>query len=366
MKPKKTKIVATISDQNCSIPFIQSLFEAGMNVARINSAHLTLQDAGQIVANIRAVSDTIAILIDTKGPEIRLTSTVDNQGIEVKTGDSLLFGGNPEQLSSGNTLYANDSHFVNSVPIGASILIDDGDIALTVAEKKEGFLHCIARNNGIIYGRKSINVPNVPIQLPSVSEKDKQFLRWAMDEDLDFVAHSFVRNRQDIQEVQSILDTRNNHMKIIAKIENQQGVDNLDEILDLAYGVMVARGDLGVEIEAEKIPVIQRKIIHTCRIRRKPVIIATQMLHSMIEHPRPTRAEVSDVANAIYQHSDAIMLSGETAKGKYPVEAVETMTRIALEIESYLAPTLDIALSHVTEPIAAVLAKSVVDASTRL
>ncbi|MCL2502806.1 MAG: pyruvate kinase, partial [Bacteroidales bacterium] len=225
MKPKKTKIVATISGKNCAIPFIRSLFEAGMNIVRINSAHLTPQEASQIVANVRAVSDTIAILIDTKGPEIRLTSTIDNHGIEIKTDDKLLFGGNPDQLSSRHTLFANDLHFVDNVPTGASILIDDGDIALTVTEKKEGFLHCTACNNGVIFGRKSINVPNVPTKLPSVSEKDKQFLHWAMDEDIDFVAHSFVRNRQDIQEVQAILNTRNNHMKIIAKIENQQGVD---------------------------------------------------------------------------------------------------------------------------------------------
>ena len=215
-------------------------------------------------------------------------------------------------------------------------------------------------------GKKSINVPGVHISLPALTEKDRIFLDWAIDADIDFIAHSFVRNKEDLMEIQEILDRKESHLKIISKIENQQGIDNLDEILSHCYGVMIARGDLGVEIAAEKIPLIQKKLIQRCRARKKPVIVATQMLHSMIENPRPTRAEVSDVANAILQSTDAIMLSGETASGKYPVEAVETMNRIAIETEESILTPPDLDLENVTKPIAGVLARSLVAATLKL
>ena len=192
------------------------------------------------------------------------------------------------------------------------------------------------------------------------------FVDWAIDADIDFIAHSFVRNKEDLIEIQEILDSRASHLKIISKIENQQGIDNLDEILSHCYGVMIARGDLGVEIAAERIPLIQKKLIQRCRERKKPVIVATQMLHSMIENPRPTRAEVSDVANAILQSTDAIMLSGETASGKYPVEAVRTMSRIAIETEESITTPPDLDLQNVTRPIAGVLARSLVGATLKL
>ena len=218
----------------------------------------------------------------------------------------------------------------------------------------------------MIKGKKSINVPGVHITLPALTEKDREFLEWAIDADIDFIAHSFVRNKEDLLEIQEVLDRRKSHLKIISKIENQQGIDNLDEILSHCYGVMIARGDLGVEIAAEKIPLIQKRIIQRCRVRKKPVIVATQMLHSMIENPRPTRAEVSDVANAILQCTDAIMLSGETASGKYPQEAVRTMSRIAIETEESLQTPPALSFENVTKPIAAVLAKSIVEAALSL
>ena len=192
------------------------------------------------------------------------------------------------------------------------------------------------------------------------------FVKWAVDADIDFIAHSFVRTKQDLIEIQEILDGYKSHLKIISKIENQQGIDNLDEILAHCYGVMIARGDLGVEIPAEKIPMIQKKIVQRCRARKKPVIVATQMLHSMIENPRPTRAEVTDVANAIFQSTDAIMLSGETASGRYPVEAVKTMSAIALEAEESIDTNLEVSLEEVTKPIAAVLARSLVKATQEI
>lgn len=366
MIEKKTKIVCTISDRNCSPEFLESLYKEGMNVVRINSAHTTPESSLEIVKNVRKVSDKIAILIDTKGPEIRLTEMFPPEGFLVKKGDTVYFADDAKGISGNHLLYTNYENFTNDVPVGSSILIDDGEIKLSVVEKSKGKLCCNVENDGVIKGRKSLNVPNVSIKLESVTAKDRDFILWAIENDLDFVAHSFVRNSADLKEVNNILKEHDSHLKIIAKIENREGVDNIDEILDNCYGVMVARGDLGVEIEAEKIPVIQRNIIKKCHARKKPVIIATQMLHTMIDNPRPTRAEVSDVANAIFQSTDAIMLSGETANGKYPVESVRTMSDIALEIEQNIRPYVELKIKDVTWPTAEVLARTMVYSTCHL
>ena len=366
MKEKKTKIICTVSDRNCSVEFIENLYKEGMNVVRINSAHTTLESSLPIVENTRAVSDKIAILIDTKGPEIRITHMGAENGFIVKEGDEVIFEDNPLGVSGNALLYTNYNHFVAEIPVGAKILIDDGEISLSVIKKTDKRLYCKADNDGIIKGRKSINIPHVSVNLPSISDRDREYILWAINNNLDFVAHSFVRNKQDLIEIQKILDEHNSHLKIIAKIENQEGVDNIDEILSHCYGVMVARGDLGVEIEYQKIPVIQRQITKKCQERKKPVIIATQMLHSMIENPRPTRAEVTDVANAIYQGTDAIMLSGETANGKYAQEAVRTMSNIAKETEKELKSNFNLELKDVTHPVAAVLSCQLVSATRKL
>lgn len=366
MHRKKTKIICTISDKRCDTGFIASLFYSGMNVVRINTAHTTPESALEIVKNVRSVSDEIAIMIDTKGPEIRLTAIENGESISVSPGDTICFGNETNTQSSAKILQTNYQSFVTEVPPGVDILLDDGEISLTVVRREEDRLVCRVNNPGIIKGKKSINIPNVPIKLPPVSEKDKEFIIWAIRNDIDFIAHSFVRDRKDLAAVQSILDQHNSPVKIIAKIENQEGVNNIDEILNHCYGIMVARGDLGVEIEYQKIPAIQRNIIEKCHRRKKPVIIATQMLHTMIEHPRPTRAEVTDVANAIFQSTDAIMLSGETAAGRYPVEAVCTMAKIAIETEKSHQPFYNIDLEGVTAPVAAVLARSMVQATSRL
>ncbi len=359
---KKTKIICTISDLRCDEDFIKELYENGMNVVRINSAHASTEGAQMIVDNVRKVSDKIAILVDTKGPEIRLTAMDGAVGFAVRSGDMVEIRNGNENCRSG-LLYTNCPSFVNDVPLGAEILIDDGSIKLEVVEKDECRLMCRVNNSGLIKGKKSINVPGVHISLPSLTEKDRAFVRWAIEADIDFIAHSFVRSKEDLIEIREILEEAGSHLKIISKIENQQGIDNLDDILSYCYGVMIARGDLGVEIPAEKIPMIQKKIVQKCRARKKPVIVATQMLHSMIENPRPTRAEVTDVANAIFQSTDAIMLSGETASGLYPVEAVRTMCAIAVEAEETIDTTLDLNLEKVTKPIAAVLARSLVAAT---
>jgi len=359
---KKTKIICTISDLRCDEDFIKELYENGMNVVRINSAHASTEGAQMIVDKVRKVSDKIAILVDTKGPEIRLTAMDGAVGFAVRSGDMVEIRNGNENCRSG-LLYTNCPSFVKDVPVGAEILIDDGSIELEVVEKDECRLMCRVNNSGLIKGKKSINVPGVHISLPSLTEKDRAFVRWAIEADIDFIAHSFVRSKEDLIEIREILEEAGSHLKIISKIENQQGIDNLDDILSYCYGVMIARGDLGVEIPAEKIPMIQKKIVQKCRARKKPVIVATQMLHSMIENPRPTRAEVTDVANAIFQSTDAIMLSGETASGLYPVEAVRTMCAIAVEAEETIDTTLDLNLEKVTKPIAAVLARSLVAAT---
>lgn len=366
MFEKKTKIICTISDRNCEVDFIKRLYESGMNIARINSAHATLEGAQRIVDNVRAVSDRIGILVDTKGPEVRLTGSEFPDGFAVKEGDWIEIHDGADRLCSSAVLYTNCADFVQHVPSGAHVLVDDGAVDLLVTGKDNDKLLCEVQNSGVIKGKKSVNVPNVHIPLPALTEKDKVFVKWAVDADIDFIAHSFVRSKEDLIEIQDILDGYGSHLKIISKIENQRGVDNLDEILSYCYGVMVARGDLGVEIPAERIPLIQKDIIRKCRSRKRPVIIATQMLHSMIENPRPTRAEVTDVANAIFQSTDAIMLSGETANGKYPVEAVKTMSRIAKEAEKSIDVSLDVNLDDIAKPIAAVLSKSLVAATLKL
>ncbi len=369
---KKTKIVATVSDKRCDVEFIRSLYEAGMNAVRINSAHVTPESASKIVDNVRQVSEQIAIIIDTKGPEIRLTGMTDEyaNGIAVAAGDIVRVMGTDEDLkSTPEIIYMNDASIFNDVPTGAAILIDDGELEMEVVEKKDKMLICQVKNGGVLKPRKSVNVPGVKIDLPSVTEKDRRFIEWAIEKDLDFIAHSFVRKKEDVMEVKRIIKAHNSPIRIISKIENREGVDNIDEILEATYGVMVARGDLGVEIPAEQIPITQRYIVKKCIESKTPVIIATQMLHSMISNPRPTRAEVSDIASAIYQRVDAVMLSGETANGDYPVEAVSTMARVAVEIERDTinnAPNLDLNMVRINNEITAQLSRSAVRACQNL
>ena len=367
---KRTKIIATISDQRCDVEFIRSLYEAGMNAARINSAHVTTESAAKVVENVRKVSDRIAIIIDTKGPEIRVTGMAPGfeTGIKVSRGDMIrIKGSETNEPSNNEVVYVNDSSIYKDVPVGAAILIDDGELEMEVTEKKDDELICRVKNNGVIKPRKGVNIPNVPINLPSVTERDFEFINWAIDMDIDFIAHSFVRKKEDVLAVKKIIEERNSTIKIISKIENQEGVNNIDEILDETYGIMVARGDLGVEIPAERIPGTQRFLVNKCIESKIPVIIATQMLHTMISNPRPTRAEISDVANAIYQRVDAVMLSGETANGDYPVEAVETMARVAAEVEKdHSNPNIEMNLVRINNEITAQLCRSAVRATLNL
>lgn len=336
---KKTKIVCTISDINCEVDFIRDLYERGLNVVRMNTAHANDEGIRNLIKNVRTVSEMIPILIDTKGPEIRTTvfpEDYQEKFITFEPGDRVRMVGNPEGKTTHEEISMNYKDFCVDVPVGATVLCDDGEIAFKIVEQQGDVLIAEATNHGELGQRKSVNVPGVSIKLPSLTEKDKHNIELAISENIDFIAHSFVRTKQDVLDIQEILDANHSKIKIIAKIENQEGVDNIDEILDAAYGVMVARGDLGIEVAQEKIPGIQRMLIRKCMERHKPVIVATQMLHTMIKNPRPTRAEISDIANAVFAHTDAVMLSGETAYGAYPREAVQTMAQVCKEAEEEL------------------------------
>jgi len=328
---KRTKIIATISEKMGTHGALSQLIEAGVNVMRLNTAHQDLDTAKKMVENIRYANPDIAVLIDTKGQEVR-TSSKGNSLI-VKEGDVIKIKGDPNGESANDTLYVNYANFTNDVSVGNHILIDDGDISMMVIKKDHSFLYCKIENSGEIKNKKGVNVPNVKLYLPVISEKDKAFIDFAIENNLDYIAHSFVQHANDVKEIRQILRKRNSTIKIIAKIENQIGVDNIAEIIEESDGIMVARGDLGIEIAAEKIPVIQRKLVKNCIKSNKMVIIATQMLHSMITNPRPTRAEVTDIATAVYEKADALMLSGETAYGNYPIQSVSMMSKIIKEVE---------------------------------
>jgi pyruvate kinase len=363
---KSTKIIATISDKCCDVEFLRSLYQAGMNVVRLNTAHLDEEGLEKIVRNTREVSRRIGILIDTKGPEIRTSKVAEP--ILFQTGERVKIMGDAEKITTHDCIYVSYPGIVKDLAVGNDILIDDGDLELKVIEKQTEYLRCEVQNNATLGSNKGLNVPGVPVDLPSLSAKDRKNIDWAITHKLDFIAHSFVRNKQDILSVQHILDEQQSPIKIIAKIENQEGVENMDEILEVAYGIMIARGDLGIEMPAEKIPGIQRILIRKCEEVKKPVIVATQMLHSMISNPRPTRAEVTDIANAIYNRTDALMLSGETSYGKYPVEAVQTMTKVAHEAEKTRREIDDIRLPDWGNDldITSFLAKQAVKSSSKL
>jgi pyruvate kinase len=368
MMLKQTKIVASISDERCEVEFIRDLFDAGMNVVRMNTAHASREGFEKLINNVREVSNRIAILMDTKGPEVRTTPLQGGEPIPFKIGDRVKVVGNPALETTREQIAVSYPGFVNDLSVGGDILIDDGDLELKVIEKTDDYLLCEAQNEATLGNRKSVNVPGVRINLPSLTEKDRNNILYAIEKDIDYIAHSFVRNKQDVLDIRQILDQYGSDIRIIAKIENQEGVDNIDEILEVADGVMVARGDLGIEVPQERIPGIQRLLIKKCILAKKPVIVATQMLHTMIKNPRPTRAEVTDIANAIYYRTDALMLSGETAYGKYPVEAVKTMAKIAAQAEKDKLAENDIRIPLIdgSNDVTAFLAKQAVKATSKL
>jgi pyruvate kinase len=338
---RKTKIVCTIGPASESVDKLVQLIEAGMNVSRLNFSHGNHEEHAARIKNIReAASKTgknVGILLDTKGPEIR-TNDMENGAIELTTGQECIVSmtevlGTPEKFS------VTYDQLIDDVHPGAKILLDDGLIGLEVIsiDKSSSEIKTRVLNSGTLKNKKGVNVPGVSVNLPGITEKDAKDILFGIEQGVDFIAASFVRRATDVLEIRQLLEENNGtNIQIIPKIENQEGVDNINEILEVSDGLMVARGDLGVEIPAEEVPLVQKDLIKKCNTLGKPVITATQMLDSMQRNPRPTRAEASDVANAIFDGTDAIMLSGETAAGQYPVEAVQTMHNIASRAEQAL------------------------------
>lgn len=336
-----------------------------MNVVRMNTAHATIEGMKNIIKNVRAVSSNLALLIDTKGPEVRTTNVAEP--LLYKTGEVVKIFGRPDVDSTHDIINVSYADIAKDLKVGNDILIDDGALDMRVIDIIGPMVVAQVMNDGVLGAHKSVNIPGRHIDLPALTEKDKHNILFAIEQDIDFIAHSFVRNAQDVKAVQDILDEHHSDIKIISKIENQEGVDNIDEIIDASYGIMIARGDLGIEVPIEEIPGIQRQIIRKCVMKKKPVIVATQMLHTMINNPRPTRAEVTDIANAIYSRTDALMLSGETASGRYPVEAVQTMARIAEQAEADRTweTTID-PMAHDYETQREFLAHSAIESTRRL
>jgi len=338
---KKTKIVCTIGPASESVDMLVNLINAGMNVCRLNFSHGDYEEHGARIKNIReAVKITgkrVAILLDTKGPEIR-TNDMENGAITMKIGDSVRIS-MTEVLGTNEKFSITYPELINDVNVGSHILLDDGliDLEVTDIDRDANEIVTVVKNEGVLKNKKGVNVPGVSVNLPGITEKDANDIRFGIGQGIDFIAASFVRRASDVLEITKILEEENaTHIQIIPKIENQEVIDNIDEILKVSDGLMVARGDMGVEIPTEDVPVVQKALIKKCNALGKPVITATQMLDSMQRNPRPTRAEANDVANAIYDGTDAVMLSGETAAGDYPLEAVQTMARIAVRTEETL------------------------------
>ncbi|EJQ56425.1 pyruvate kinase [Bacillus wiedmannii] len=336
---RKTKIVCTIGPASESIEKLEQLIEAGMNVARLNFSHGSHEEHGARIKNIREASKktgkTVGILLDTKGPEIRTHDFVDGQA-ELVTGAEVVLS-TEQVLGTAEKFSVSYAGLYDDVDPGSRILIDDGLIELEVIEKADGNIRTKVLNSGTVKNKKGVNVPNVSIKLPGITEKDVKDIVFGIEQKVDFIAASFVRKASDVLEIRELLEGHNaQYIQIVPKIENQEGIDNIDSILEVSDGLMVARGDMGVEIPPEEVPLVQKRLIKKCNVLGKPVITATQMLDSMQRNPRPTRAEASDVANAIFDGTDAIMLSGETAAGQYPVEAVTMMANIAVRVEKSL------------------------------
>lgn len=336
---KKTKIICTIGPVSESKDMIRKLALSGMDIARLNLSHGDHEEQLRRITRIKEVRKElnipIAILLDTQGPEIRTRLLKEDEKIVLKKGEEFTLT-TKDIIGDETKVSITYEGITNDVIKGNTILIDDGLIELKVKEVKEDSVVCEVISGGELGTRKGINIPNVKLNLPAITKKDREDIIFGINHGVDFIAASFVQNTASIEEIKKILRECNTNIAIIAKIENREGLDNIDDIIDASDGIMVARGDLGVEIEAEALPFIQKQIIKKCNEAFKPVITATQMLDSMIRYPRPTRAEATDVANSIYDGTDAIMLSGETAMGRYPIESIKMMVKIAQETEAHL------------------------------
>ena len=367
---KKTKIVCTIGPATESVETLKELLNRGMNVMRLNFSHGDYEEHGMRIKNFRqAMSETGirgGLLLDTKGPEIRTMLLKDGKDVSIKAGQKFTFTTDQTVIGDSERVAVTYENFAKDLKVGDMVLVDDGLLELDVTEIKGNEVICIARNNGDLGQKKGINLPNVSVNLPALSEKDVEDLKFGCQNNIDFVAASFIRKADDVRQVRKVLQENGGEkVQIISKIESQEGLNNFDEILEASDGIMVARGDLGVEIPVEEVPCAQKMMIKICNRAGKVVITATQMLDSMIKNPRPTRAEANDVANAIIDGTDAGRLSGETAKGKYPVEAVDVMNKIAKKVDPTIA-SFYVGRSNNRHDITSAVAEGSADISERL
>lgn len=331
-----TKIICTLGPASASSEMIEQLAKAGMNVARLNMSHgdhaSHLLSIRRIRSLNRSLNHPIATLLDLKGPEIRTGELREH--LQLSVGEVYTVTVMPNANTEERSIHIDYKDMVSHLKVGDRITVDNGLINLEVLEVRQHDLRCRVLDGGKLGSRKHINLPGVRVNLPSITDKDRDDIRFGLKHDVDFIALSFVRNAEAVLEARKVIeDNGGHHVRLISKIENQEGVENFDSILAVSDGIMVARGDLGVEVDFFELPVIQREITRKCGLVGKPVIVATHLLESMIEHPMPTRAEVSDVANAVYEEADAVMLSGETASGKHPVRCVQVMERIVRRME---------------------------------
>jgi pyruvate kinase len=355
---RKTGIICTVGPKTNNVEMMQSLVRAGMNIVRMNFSHGSYEYHGSVIANARKaqeISDLsdrpLAIALDTKGPEIRTGLMRNEQDVPIKAGHEMIFSVDPAYASDGTAecIYIDYTNITKVIEPGKKIYVDDGIITFDVLKVESNQLHVRAMNNGVLSSRKGVNLPNTDVDLPALSEKDKADLQFGVDQGVDMIFASFIRRAKDIREIRRVLGESGKHIKVISKIENYQGVKNFSEILEETDGVMIARGDLGIEIPCSRVFIAQKSMIAQCNLAGKPVICATQMLESMTTNPRPTRAEVSDVANAVLDGADCVMLSGETAKGSYPIQAVEMMNHVcALAEASICYPSLFNSLRSLT------------------
>jgi len=327
---RKTKIICTIGPSTSSYEMLMSMYEAGMNVVRINMSHGSHDTHKKVIKSIKSINqkikDAIPMLLDLQGPEIR-TGTLQND-LQLKEGDIITVSVRPEDVER-SSFSIDYEDLINTVKEGEMITVDNGLINLEILKKDQGTLQCKVIHGGMLKSKRHVNLPGIRVNLPSITEKDKKDVLFGIEQEVDFIALSFVREAIDVLQLKELLGSKANKIKIVSKIEDQQGINNIEEIIDVSDAIMVARGDLGVEINLDELPNVQRTIVRKCHEKGKRVIVATHLLESMIENPIPTRAEVTDVANAIYEEVDAVMLSGETAVGKYPIRCIEHIDKIA-------------------------------------
>lgn len=333
--PRRTNIIATIGPATEKPEMLEKLIRAGIDICRINMSHAGHDQVKEIVANVRKISlrcsRVVGILMDTQGPAIRTGDLPE--ALNLKPGETIVLTVRGATSEKHRSIPVNYDQLIDDISVGDTVLIDNGLIQLKALEKRENQLYCEVLTEGVLGSRRHINLPGVRVNLPSLTEKDLEDINFGIKLGVDFFAISFVREAGDILKLKGILDDQKASQKVIAKLEDQQGISNLDEIIEVADAVMVARGDLGIECPYEELPIIQRRIVKRCIRKGRPVIVATHMLESMIENPAPTRAEITDIANAVFEQADAIMLSGETSSGRYPVQCIEIMDRISRRVE---------------------------------